>query len=186
MTDMEKAAFAKTYIEKLANGINPLTDEILPDTDIVNNVKIARCLFYVADTLRQVVENGGIHPCKAKSVKSPFYLDAEARKAFAYSAASIPISEITRRINTLVDAESMNKLNYKHILDWLIDIGFLKIDSDPMGKTMRYPTNKGLALGITVEQRCSQRGPYTVVVYNQEAQMFILDNLDAILEWSRR
>ena len=27
MTELEKIAHAKTYVEKLANGINPLTDQ---------------------------------------------------------------------------------------------------------------------------------------------------------------
>lgn len=45
MTELEKIAYAKTYIEKLANGINPLTNQAVPDDDIINNVRISRCLF---------------------------------------------------------------------------------------------------------------------------------------------
>ena len=56
MTELEKIAYAKTYIEKLANGINPLTDQPVPDADSINNVRISRCLFYVSDLLRQIVE----------------------------------------------------------------------------------------------------------------------------------
>ena len=37
MTELEKIAYAKTYIEKLANGINPLTDQPVPDSDSINN-----------------------------------------------------------------------------------------------------------------------------------------------------
>lgn len=35
--------------------------------------------------------------------------------------------------------------------------------------------------GISVEERTSSNGPYQVVVYNNAAQHFIIDNLDAIL-----
>ena len=42
---------AKGYIEKLANGINPLTGENIPETDIINNIRISRCLFYVNNIL---------------------------------------------------------------------------------------------------------------------------------------
>jgi len=45
MTELEKIAYAKSYIEKLANGINPLTNQEVPESDIINNVKISRCLF---------------------------------------------------------------------------------------------------------------------------------------------
>ncbi len=59
MDDFELTCRAKIYIEKLANGINPLTDDNVPEGDIVNNVKISRCLFFVADVLEKVIENGG-------------------------------------------------------------------------------------------------------------------------------
>lgn len=58
MTELEKIAYAKTYIEKLANGINPLTDQPVPDSDSINNVRISRCLFYVSDILRHNAVKG--------------------------------------------------------------------------------------------------------------------------------
>ena len=102
MTELEKIAYARTYVEKLANGINPLTDQPVPDTDSINNIRISRCLFYVSSLLRQIVESGGLSQRKAKTVKAPFWLDYEARKRFRYSEVPIPISEITRRINELI------------------------------------------------------------------------------------
>ena len=66
MTEVEKIEYAKLYIEKLANGINPLTGQAVPDTDLINNVRISRCLFYVSDILRQVVERGGVSKKKGK------------------------------------------------------------------------------------------------------------------------
>ena len=59
-TDLEIMIHAKSYLDKLANGINPLTDQMLPESDIVNQVRISRCLFYVSDVLRQVIEKGGL------------------------------------------------------------------------------------------------------------------------------
>ena len=186
MTELEKIAYARTYVEKLANGINPLTDQPVPDTDSINNIRISRCLFYVSSLLRQIVENGGISQRKAKTVKAPFQLDYEARKNFRYSEVPIPISEITRRINELIQPEEMKKLNYKSILDWLIQAGLLAVIQGDDGKSIRKPTEHGVQLGIVTEQRQSSRGLYTVVVYSKEAQQFILDNLDAAIELSQR
>ena len=45
--NLELLKHAKEYIEKMANGINPLTGEIVPDNDLINNIRISRCLFYV-------------------------------------------------------------------------------------------------------------------------------------------
>ena len=181
MTELEKIAYAKTYIEKLANGINPLTNQAVPDDDLINNVRISRCLFYVSDILRWIVENEGISQPKIKPAKAPFQLDWEARGKFEYSEIPIPISEIARRINELIREEDMKKLSYKHIADWLIQAGFLKLVTGDDGKTVRRPTDNGINIGISIEERESSKGSYMVVVYNQAAQEFILDNLDAII-----
>ena len=54
------------------------------------------------------------------------------------------------------------------------------------GTTTRKPTDNGIQLGITLEQRQGQNRVYTVVVYNKVAQQFILDNLDAAIELSQK
>ena len=82
MTELEKIAYAKTYIEKLANGINPLTDQPVPDSDSINNVRISRCLFYVSDILRQIAENGGVSQRKTKTAKVQQKADNDHRSAF--------------------------------------------------------------------------------------------------------
>lgn len=186
MTEVEKIAYARSYIQKLANGINPLTGQEVSEGDVINHVKISRCLFYVSDVLGQVVENGGVSPRKRNVRKLPFQLDYQAREAFRYSEAPIPISEITRRINELIQPEEMTKLSYRHILEWLIEIGLLVLVTDASGKMIRKPTRSGEDLGITVEQRQSPRGPYTVVVYSKAAQEFILDNLDGAIGRSQK
>lgn len=48
MIDISKLRTAQDWIEKLANGINPLTLEPVKEDDIVNNVHISRCLFFVS------------------------------------------------------------------------------------------------------------------------------------------
>ena len=79
MTELEKIEYAKSFIDKLANGINPLDDSPIPANDIANNVRLSRCFFYVSEILRQVVENGGINPIKvAKQRKNEFALPKDA------------------------------------------------------------------------------------------------------------
>ena len=60
MTELEIMQHAKDYLDKLAKGIDPLTGREVPEGEIINNVRISRCRFYVADVLRQVIENGGV------------------------------------------------------------------------------------------------------------------------------
>ena len=95
MTDLEKIEYAKSFIDKLANGINPLDDSPIPDNDIANNVRLSRCFFYVSDILRQVIENGGITSPKKKT-KNAFNITQEQLSRFSYSETPISISEITK------------------------------------------------------------------------------------------
>ena len=180
MTELEKMQRAKMYIDKLANGINPLNDLPAAESDVINNIRISRCLFYVSDILRQVIESNGVQS-KEKSGKKPFFLSVDSRKQFSFSATPMSISEITKRINDLVNVDRYKKLKHTDITSWLIEINALEGCSTADGTTVKRPTEQGKALGISTEKRNGRNGEYTVVLYNQETQQFILDNLDTVI-----
>lgn len=186
MTNIEIMQRAKAYIEKMANGVNPITGQPIPEYETLNDVRISRCLFYVADVLRQVIENGGEVAAKKSSKKQPFMIIREQLQQFEFSTKPIPVSEITRRINVLVDHNDMVNLKYKSITDYLINSGLLALVEFHDGSKGREPTAMGRQIGISVEERMGQQGVYRVVVYNEEAQHFILDNFEGILELDHR
>lgn len=185
MTDLEVMQRAKMYVDKLANGTNPLDDTALSENDIVNNVRISRCLFYVSDVLRQVIENGGTVN-KKKTPKEDFSISFEDIQKFSFSDTPIPISEIAKRINELTENENMKKLTYKHLTEWLVSIEMLYVETKPDGKTTKRPTDGGGKLGITTEIRHGMQGDYTVVLYNLSAQHFIIDNIEAVIAMMRK
>lgn len=182
MTELETMQRAKMYIDHLANGISPLDGQPLPDGDIVNNVRISRCLFYVSNVLQQVIQNGGTVEKRAKCPKQPFYLDAIGRSKFQISQKPIPITEIRERINRLIDAETMLQLKHQSMISWLLNEGFLTEQPGFDGKMKKYPTEAGNGIGIQLEHRSGIHGNYDVIVYSPQAQQFLLDNLDAIIE----
>lgn len=184
MTELETLERAKLYMEKLANGINPIDGSMIPDEDVVNNVRLSRCFFYVADVLKQVIANGGAAPQK-KIKKEPFALPVEKRKEYAFSDVPVTISEIVERLNSLTQSENMVKLTTPVVLDWLVSIDALRIEPTVEGRSVKRPTSQGAMLGISVEARNGLNGPYSVVVYAREAQQFLLDNLDAALDMYR-
>ena len=49
MTELETMQRAKMYLDKLAKGIDPITDQEVPEDSLLNNVRLARCFFYVSD-----------------------------------------------------------------------------------------------------------------------------------------
>ncbi len=180
MTELEKIAYARSFIDKLANGINPLDDTPLPDDDIANNVRLSRCFFYVSDILRQVYENGGVTNPK-RAPKIPFAVSLEQLEKFEYSAELIPVSEIAKRIYAMADNENMEKVSYRQINQWLLNTGMLYWHDFGGRKPVKRPTEVGNQIGISVETRMGRYGEYQVVLYNEDAQHFILDNLDAVV-----
>ena len=182
MTELEKIERAKMYMDKLANGINPIDDTVVPEEDVINHVRLSRCFFFVYDVLRQIIDNGGVSPRTPakKPKKLPFALPYERRASFAFSEVPIPISEISKRLNLLLTDENMKKISYRDIRAWLIEIGMQ--EDLPSGGKIKCPTAEGRELGISVEERMGAQGAYQVVLYNVQAQHFIVDHLDAIME----
>ena len=180
MTELEKMQRAKMYIDKMANGINPIDDAPAADSDMINNVRLSRCLFYVSDVLRQVIDNNGVIG-KVKSSKKAFFLSADSINNFSFSKTPISVSEITKRLNDLADLEVCHKLKHSAITNWLISIGALEIRELADGRNTKRPTEQGKELGISSEKRTSMNGEYVVVVYSRDAQQFILDNIEAIV-----
>lgn len=181
MTELEKMERAKMYIDKLANGINPIDDRVIPDGDAVNNVRLSRCFFYVSDVLRQVIENGGVVSAK-RMKKVPFAITFEKIQKYEFSDEAIALSKIADRINELIDTNTMKKISYRNIAGWLVEIGMLEVLTKTDGKTSKVPTEMGKNIGISTELRIGQYGNYEIVVYNHTAQQFIIDNIDAIIE----
>lgn len=181
MTELETMQRAKTYIDKLANGVDPLTDLPVRDDDVINNVRISRCLFYVSGVLGRLIQNNGVEKAPKKK-KQAFRLTDGQLARFRFSDAPIPISEITKRFNELDESEDQAQLKHTVLTKWLIGLGALREITQADGSTRKDPTEQGRALGILTEQRTGQYRTYTVVLYNRQAQQFLVDHLPAILE----
>lgn len=175
MIDIEKLNTAKVWIEKLANGINPLNDEPVKDDDLINNVHISRCLFYVAELLGET--------------KAGTTVDRKGRKLFFLSskeAANIHISapngiaNFIKLVNGHIPA-NMKPLSATLLMNWLRNEGLLQEVSKGDGHKTNLPTEKGNKIGIVTEvQRNIDGQEYQRVIYSIEAQRFILNNIESI------
>lgn len=93
---------------------------------------------------------------------------------------------LVRRINDLIDVEQMTRIRRRQILEWLIEKGALAVKPRTDGKTVHSVTPVGRELGISTVLRETPYATYTVILYNRDAQQFILDNLDAIIGHSTK
>lgn len=111
MTELEKIEYTKGFVDKLAEGINPIDGTLIAEGDLLNNVRISRCMYYVSDILRRVIENGGTESKKpAKRGRAPFALDSSARRELTQADEPLRISQVTSLINERVDPETMKSL----------------------------------------------------------------------------
>ena len=179
MTEKEIIKRAKDYIDGLANGMNPLTGEPVDESDIVNNVRISRCLFYVSGILEKVLN--GEKNILPRVKKSTFSISAEKLENFEYSSEPILVSDIVERIMSLSENENMRKLPTSKITKWLLKNGFLEERKNDLGKLKKHVTSVGEEIGLYQEEREGQYGRYAVTLYTTSAQHFLIDNLEAIL-----
>ena len=181
MVDMEKLRKVKQCIDSLAEGVNPFTGQPLPEDDIVNDVRVSRSLFWISAFLQEQMQGTTV---KKTSKKQAFRLSLEERERVDFSSQPIPASVLARRMNMAVSIQDYKKISYRQITDWLVEVGMLKIVENSSGSQRRRPTDGGEKLGISVDNRIGQYGPYQVVLYSETAQHFIVDNVEAIVAFT--
>lgn len=176
--DMKLVAHAKGYIDDLARGINPLTKEEVKEDDVINQVRISRCLYFVSDVLGAVLQNGGPRRPQEPDLP-PFAPEQLDLSRFELSEQPMPVTVLVGKINAL-KPQQMKKLKITAVTNWLTMRGFLHTET-VNGKQRRRPTPKGFEIGITEREKVNDFGvKYFSVLYTVPAQRFVLDNLSAL------
>ena len=179
MNELGKLNRAKMYIDKMIEGYDPITDTKAPENDVINQPRITKCFEYISEVLGKVIDNNG-HIERVHKVE--FDISDEQLQKFAFSDRPLPVSEISRRINGLIDPDAMKQFKYKKIIIYLIENGYLEQQKETGKKMKNRPTSKGKALGIFDDVIVGPYGPYIVILYNLKAQHFIIDHFRQIME----
>ena len=180
MTELEVMQRAKMYMDKLAQGIDPITGNEIPEDSVLNQVRLARCFFYVSGVLQQVIDNGGIVGSKSK--KREFVLTPQLLSRLAPAEHPLRISEFVGMLAAATDDPNTKRPSTTAMTDWLLSKGFMEKVPNAEGKQQRVPTEAGRRIGMYTETRQGQYGEYTAVYYSTEAQRFLLDHLEEIFK----
>ena len=178
MTELETMQRAKMYLDKLAQGIDPITNRELPGDSALNQARLSRCFTYVSGVLEQVIASGGVI---GGSPTRPFAITQEQLARVQLSSEPVRITQLADVIAAAAGDPTMKKPNVSVITNWLLEKGYLEKQLGPDGKPRRVPSQNGLRLGMSVQVRQSAQGEYQAVLYNTNAQRFLLDNLLTIL-----
>ena len=181
MTELETVQRAKMYMDKLAQGIDPISGLELPEDSALNNVRLARCFFYVSGILEQVIRNGG----QVGAIeKAEFSITPEQLAQVPISPYPIRITEFADALLQATGSNAMKKPRAVRINNCLEQRVLLVKEPEPDGKSRRVPSATGRSLGMTTQLRQSRDGEYLAIYYDSKAQRFLLDNLFAILQGS--
>ncbi len=170
MIDIAKMQNAKRIIECLANGIHPVTGEILKDT-VFDEPEVIRCLFFIKEVLQEEIEN----PQKGK--KEEFSADS-LQLENVLQDEPIALSPFVKKIK---DANGGVGPNAKKIWELLTDRGFLCEGTNLNGNKTRLPTELGLQSGLTRSERQTAMGKsFYVVEYDRTGQELLLECIKEI------
>ena len=174
MIDISKLKTAQDWIEKLANGINPLTSEPVNEEDIINNVHISRCLFFVSEMLGKVEQSES-----TSRGRRTFWMSAKEAEQIDISAPC-GIAQFTKTVNEHIPIE-MKPLSVTTVIKWLRNNGYLYEAKINEKHKTNLPTEKGIRLGITVKVQQTPEGKeYQRVFYEFSAQRVMLANIESI------
>lgn len=189
---------AEMYLRKLSCGINPLTDEILPEGDSCKQERISKCLAYVASLLQQQLNHDHVAPIKAapvnvtprkntpkapKTPKQPLSIAPESIGNYRFFDYPVSISRVVRNINELIPAGvNMNHLLYADVANFLVQQGILSRQMTENGTEANLPTELGESYGFE-KGESDLRGHHNIYTQCWEkAQKYILENLQKCVD----
>lgn len=181
MTDNERYYTTKIYLDKLANGMNPVTGEDLPEDTILNDIYLCRAFALAADIIEEVIRNGcRVTPIRDTRDRLPFSITEQQRGKIVMSEAPVAISVISRRVERVLDRD-IRPIAPAKMTEWLEAQGLLKTLVDENGKRTRVSTEEGEKLGIVTRKESMRNGEEILKnYYDINAQAFVIANLTEI------
>lgn len=192
MTEQRRMQYAKQYIEAMANGINPLTAEPIPEGELLRDGHIVNCLNYVAEILGAVLENGGTEDrdsvVREKRPHRPrFFITEEQRATLIPANRPLYISDIAKLLNDAAEENGCRGISPNRMNNWLLSIGMLELYDFGRKSPSKRATQLGESIGIASSIYHDANGlPSYRNLYSPEAQQFIFDNLDVLLDYLKK
>ncbi|WP_298528212.1 hypothetical protein [uncultured Ruminococcus sp.] len=180
MNEIDKLKRAKHYMDKLSVGVDPNSGIRVNDDDIVRDSRVIACFEYISRVLEceiESFENKNAIPKKPRHRR--VFINDEQFSQLQLNYGECKVSDIANEINRVIAGNETKKFQPAWINDWLESIGMMSKNVD--GK--RVATSAGGDIGITSHLKTSQRGTeYYLNLYSIQAQSFIFDNLQAIID----
>ena len=179
--DQAKLDVAIKYVERIADGCNPVNNTPLDNNDILNNPNIIRCMYFIKDVLEEVRSNGGMIGGKTgKEPALPFPIEILDRFAYVEDKS---ITHVLNQIYEPIADMNVKKVSVMKVTAALKENGYLLDEANPeTGKTRKVPSAKGKNLGIYLVEREYNGRMYESVTYNKNAQEYVVEVIRKLAE----
>ena len=183
MTDLDKIAYAKSFIDKLASGIDPTDGTLIPEDDVAAKQRIVGCFFYVSEVLGKLINSPAtiknLYRVQGRTVTN------EVLSRIECTQYPVSVQAFAQRIDAALG--SVDKFTAHDLNPWLMHNGYLEKLIDYRDKSTKRPTQKGIEIGITVQQSTTATGRVVSSIrLNLFAQQFIRDHLAEIIAFSQK
>ena len=179
--EQTKLDVAIKYVERLADGCNPVNNVPLENEDILNNPNIIRCMYFIKDVLEEVRRNGGVIGGKAGKT-SALPLPIKVLDEFTYTEDK-SITHVLNQIYEPIADMNVKKISVTKVTAALKEEGYLLDEPNPeTGKTRKIPSEKGKQLGIYLVEREYNGRMYESVTYNKNAQEYVVELIKKLAE----
>ena len=180
IVDLRKLDIAIKYLQRITEGCNPVNNMPAEEDAVLNNPHVIRCMFFVKEVLEEVRSNNGVVGRKKSKLEGePFPF--EILDEFQYQEDK-SIAHFLMQIHAPLDGRNIRKISPQAITNWLKKEGYLTKDYClEVGKESTMPTEKGRELGIYTEIRTYPTNTYVAVIYNRNAQEFLVKNFKVMV-----
>ena len=195
MEKIELIERAKIYIKLLSDGVHPVTGKAIPEESALMDEKVKRCFEFISQVLDEYVELSDrverLEGEKEKRTvivpkKQKFRVTPEQCDSIRLSKEPITVLSFMKNINSVIDADSMEKLTSTRVNKWLMKRGFVTTEKveTVVHKTVYKPSEVATKIGIVEEETVDKRSGEVKaqIKLEESAQLFIIENLDEIIE----
>ena len=180
--DKKTLETAIIYVKRLAEGNNPINNQPMEEDTVLNNPNVIRCMYFVKDVLDEVYKNGGV--VKSVSRKQANAIDVFPKELLAQYEyrEDKTINNIMIQLYEPVKDTEIRRITGKMMNDRLLAAGFItEIYSEEFKANIKVPTEKGFSIGMRSERMEYYAHSYMAIMYNKQAQEFLIANFEKII-----
>ncbi len=185
---------AKSYMDMLSNGIDPISEEPVENDSALRQERLQKCFQFVSEILGEIINTNGIvvmseaesaHGYKIVKKKAVFSINPKQKMSIRITNCPIVPSAFVKNINSVVNTEIMEKLSLTTINKWLLKQGYISESKEPtvVNRNVKTITPLSTQIGIieqtVVDPRTGEAKAQ--MLFSRQAQEFILNNIELII-----